>query len=476
MTLALVIGMWGLTRVSIDRDETATIDIGTRTVPQIFRMIQYADAVHATYYVIMHYWMGWFGTSPVAIRIPSLIGVVIAAGLVSVLGTHLVSRRAGLTAGILYAGAPMISSIAHDARSYGFISAVAVGTTYALVRALESDRRRAWIPYGLGAVLLVLLHLLAVLLLAAHAVTVAWYAVGQRNWRPAMRWLITVAVAAVPMLPIGYLALNQAGTAGWISRPTWADLRDVVVNFAGGLILVVPAVVLIALAYRRRPKAAGSEVAGIRTPSPWNVGLPWLLAPTVALLAMSIWHPLYVFRYVLYSLPALAVLIAAGLDRFRWWLHAPLVLALLAAAIPMQYDVRSPLIGANDLRGEAAYIQANKRAGDAIVYLVPTQRFMSHSYPSAYAGLRDVGLLKSQAEAANFSGYNVSDTTLVRRLRSVDRVWAVKYWAFPSARPANRVLEERRYAQFKEAGLHWVETVHFRGGAFLLFVRHTPAD
>ena len=282
MAVALVVGLRGLTRVSIDRDETATIDIGTRTVPQIFRMIQGADAVHATYYVIMHYWMGWFGTSPTAIRIPSLVGVVIAAGALTLLGWHLLSRRAGITAGILYACAPMISAIAHDARSYGLVSAVAVLTTYALVRAMESTSRVAWIGYGVGVVALVLLHLLTVLILVAHAVTIAWYARRERDWRVVRRWLATVVLAAVPLLPLGYLALKQAGTAGWITRPTWAVAGDAAVNFAGGLFLIGPLVVLIALAYRRRPKAAGSEVANARTPSVLNVGLPWLLIPPIA--------------------------------------------------------------------------------------------------------------------------------------------------------------------------------------------------
>jgi mannosyltransferase len=471
MAVTLAVGLRGLTRVSIDRDETATIDIGTRTVPQIFHMIQGADAVHATYYVIMHYWMGWFGTSPTAIRIPSLVGVVIAAGALTLLGWHLLSRRAGITAGLLYACAPMISAIAHDARSYGLVSAVAVLTTYALVRATESTRRVAWIGYGVGVVALVLLHLLTVLILVAQAVTIAWYARRERDWRVVRRWLATVVLAAVPLLPLGYLALKQAGTAGWITKPTWAMAGDAAVNFAGGLFLIGPLVVLVALAYRRRPKAAGSEVANARTPSVLNVGLPWLLIPPILLMVVSVWKPLYVFRYVLYSLPALALLVAAGLDRLRWWLHVPLVIVLIAATVPMQHQVRSTRIGANDLRGEAAYIDANKRHGDGIVYLVPSQRFMSHSYPSAYAGLQDLALRKTQADAANFSGLNVSDATLVRRLSGVDRVWAVKYWAFPSARPGNRIVEQRRYDQFKEAGLHWVQTVRFRGGAILLFAR-----
>ena len=43
------------------------------------------------------------------------------------------------------------------------------------------------------------------------------------------------------------------------------------------------------------------------------VCLPWLVLPPVLLLAVSFAHPLYVERYVLFCLPALALLTSAGL-------------------------------------------------------------------------------------------------------------------------------------------------------------------
>lgn len=464
MAITLVVSLYGLTSVGIDRDETATIDIGTRTPQEIWRMSHYGDAVHSFYYLLMHYWMGWFGTSPQAIRVPSVIGVVIASGVLTLFGSQLISRRAGITAGILYGCAPLISAIAHDARSYGLVSAVAIAATYALWKAVAERRRWLWLAYGLLIVLLIILHLLAALILVAHATTIGWYAIAHRSWSPVRRWLLTVALAAIPIAALGRLALDQAATAGWISKPTWRDVSGTIIDFAGGALLVAPVAVLVVLAYRRQP-------ASSRTPTVWNVALPWLLLPPTLLLAFSIWHPLYVSRYVLYSLAALMLLVAAGLDRFRWWLHLPIVALLLAATIPMHRAVLDPQTGANDLRGEAAFIKSVKEPGDAIVFLVPTQRYMEHSYPSSYAGLYDVAAAQTQAQATNFSGIDVNNQQLLDRLRSVNRVWAVKYWAFPKARPGNRVIEQERYALFKDAGLKWAGTQRFRGGAFLLFER-----
>lgn len=462
--VALGVGLWGLTAVGIDRDETATIDIGTRTVPEIFRTISRADAVHALYYLFMHFWMGWFGTSPATIRMPSLLGAVLAAGLLAVLGTRLVSRRAGITAGLLYACAPMISAYAHDARSYGIVSMLVICLTLAMVRAMTSPRRRTWIPYGALLLLVVTLHLFMLLIVAAHAVTIGWYALSRRDWRPARRWLGTVVLALIPLTLLLSCAIAQGATANWITAPTWPTVGTMLVDLSGGFALIGPMFILAVFAYRRR-------TTGNAVPSVFTIALPWLILPPTLLLTVSLWDPLYVFRYVLYCLPALMLLVATALDRLDWRLHVPVLVTLIAVAIPLQIAVRSPDIGANDLRGEAVYLQANKEPGDSIVYLIPTQRYMASSYPAAYAGLRDLAVDQTQAQAANFSGTDVSDRTLLQRLRTVDRVWAVKYWAFTWARPHNAVVEQDRYALFREAGLKWVSTTHFRGGAILLFVR-----
>ena len=42
------------------------------------------------------------------------------------------------------------------------------------------------------------------------------------------------------------------------------------------------------------------------------VALPWLLLPAVVLLAVSQIHPVFNGRYVAFSVPALALLLAAG--------------------------------------------------------------------------------------------------------------------------------------------------------------------
>ncbi|HEY2792454.1 MAG TPA: glycosyltransferase family 39 protein [Micromonosporaceae bacterium] len=456
--VAFGVGWWGMLAVGISRDETATIDISTRSVPDIWRMVQHADTVHAAYYLILHFWTGAFGISPMSLRLPSLIGTAIAAALVGVLGRMLVSPRAGFAAGLLFACSPEISAYAHNARSYGMDSALVVLLVILFVRAMRSNRPRAWAGYGLMLVLTVVMHLFTLLIVPAQGITMLLYARSQRSWRPLLYWLAAAVPAVAVLSPFLLRAISQGGTASWIPPLHWHDVGLFVVNLGGGKYVFV-AMLLIA--------AFGAFEARKVT----RIALPWLLLPPVLLFGYSIRDPLYVFRYLLYCLPALLLLVAAGMERLKTWLHLTLLAVLIAATIPLHISLRDPNIGANDFRAEATFIAANKQPGDAIMFLVPTQRQLASSDRPAYSGLHDIAEGKTPAEAANFSGADVSDTVLAQRLRSVDRVWAVVYWVARASRPAAHASENKRYKMLKAAGLRWVETVHFRGGAFQLYQR-----
>ena len=199
--------------------------------------------------------------------------------------------------------------------------------------------------------------------------------------------------------------------------------------------------------------------------------------PPLLLIGYSLHHPLYQYRYLLYCLPGLLLLVAATLDKLRWHLGIPVTVALLAAMIPAQLGVRNTRSDPNDSKGEAALIAAQKRPGDAILFLLPTQRRFINSYPSAYAGLHDVLMAQSQAVTGTFEGTNVDDATLVARLQHVDRVWAVRYWDWWFRRAANAKLAQHRDAELKAAGLRWVSSTHFSGrGEILLYARPERVD
>ena len=82
-----------LGRLSLWRDEAYTVDAIGRPLPRVFAMLAHADAVNGAYYVLMHTWAGAAGTSPTALRLPSLLAMAVAAMVTAATGGRL--ARAG---------------------------------------------------------------------------------------------------------------------------------------------------------------------------------------------------------------------------------------------------------------------------------------------------------------------------------------------------------------------------------------------
>jgi mannosyltransferase len=451
--VTLLVTGYQLGSVSLWRDEAYTIEAARRSIGQIFALLRHTDAVNGTYYLMLHPVLAVAGSSGAVARAPSVLAMTVTAGVTAALGRRLAVLAGlprpiltGAIAGLFLAAEPMVTRYAQEARSYALVAMMATIATYLLVRALADPRWRWWAGYGLALTAAGLFNLLALLLVVAHAVTLL--AVWARRATPAPagapavtvrpgRWLAAVTGAGLllsPLLIVGYLQRHQIS---WLGRPGLRAALDLAAAFAGSKLLVLP-VGLVALA----GVAAGlTRVAGpaVRVP-PAAVALPWLVAPPLILLAVSQVTPVYDGRYVVYCLPALALLAAAGLSWLARaaaatplavtpgaaWLPAVVIgVGLAALLVAPQQQIRSAGSRPDNLRKASALLAARERPGDAVFYLPPNMRVLGMGYPAPFQRLRDVALNLTPVAAANLIGTQVTPSVLRHRLAGVTRVWVV---------------------------------------------------
>src|SRR5580693_6489513 len=198
----------GVTVPSYWRDEAATLAAVRRRFGDMVAMLGNVDAVHGAYYMLIWVIARLFGTGELALRLPSVIAMTVAAFFVAALGRRLVSPQAGLAAGLLFAVVPDISLYGQDARSYAMVTATATIASYLLVRALGArhDRqRRWWAGYAISLAALGILNIFGLLLLAGHAVTMAVRMLrpaGDQSRRAlALRWACAAAAAVAVTSP-----------------------------------------------------------------------------------------------------------------------------------------------------------------------------------------------------------------------------------------------------------------------------------
>ena len=452
----LLLGGYQLGRASLWRDEGYTREVAQRSTGQILALLRHQDAVHGLYYLAVHAVVDMLGASATDLRLPSLIASVAAVGLTAALGRRLARAAAqpapaltGLLAGLVLAGLPVTTWYAQDARPYAAVTLFAVAATYLLVRGVTEGRGRWWwAGYGAVVLTLALLNLAALLLVAAHGISLLAM---RRPRRPGggaharaatRRWLAAAGAAAAALTPLMVFAVRQNGQLNWVSRPTLDLAGALVTDFAGVKDLVPLALALtlagVAADIGRRYRVICPPVA---------ITLPWLLLPPAALLTLSVAHPVYVERYVVFCTPAAALLMAAGLiwlgrlvamtpaGRGRPALAAvpvALVIAVMAAVlIAPQQRARTDAARKDNLRKVAAIVSQNEKRGDAVLYQPWGARVAGLAYPRPFARLASIGMLAAPVASATLTGVPAAPAELARRLRAagpaVRRIWLVRW-------------------------------------------------
>jgi mannosyltransferase len=444
----LVITLWGITGASYWRDEAATMSAAQRPLGNLLRTLGNIDAVHGAYYLLIWVMVKLGGTGELATRLPSAVAMAVAAVAVAALGGRLVSPRAGLAAGLVFAVLPPVSLYGQDARPYAITVALAAIASYLLVRAMEADvsgGRYTWFAgYAACVAALGIVDIFGLLLIVAHAVTVGLRCLrlsetgvsgvaaaptggpggGESARSLAVAWLAAAVAGTALASPLLAFAFVQRGTLSWLTAPSLGAVRglhDLIgpAYMADAVVLAVACgIVVSALLGRERLRATwpGSLPA---------LCLPWLIVPPVILLVGSLITPLYTFRYVLLCIPAIALLAGAGLASLGWVAGAAALVVIALLGLPQQRQVRGPDGHGDNVRQADRIVAEHMRPKDAVLEF-KAENF-AQAYPYGIRKLAPVALAKSPITSATLIGTFLPDPVVRERLTHVPRVWVVEY-------------------------------------------------
>jgi mannosyltransferase len=455
-----VLGLWGLARGSaMGNDEVVSRWAALLSLGQLVHLVRHVDAVHALYYLLLHGWVV-VGNSPTAIRVPSVIAMVVGAMLMVVVARRLTgSGWAGLFAGLIMVVTPSISYYAQTARSYALVFACVLGSTLALLNAMAAEKAgepkaiivRRWLIYGALVTLGGYLNEMSLLALAANAITVALARYGRRA---AVHWLRTAVVAALLVSPLIAVSVKESGALNWVSRPDLHQIWILYHDYFGAtmwapiLVAVCAAVAVVPPPGTWRRNHGGAQAPGESGPeAPWwrggislpSVALPLLFVPAALLMIESVVAPpLYVDRYVLYGEAGAALLAGAGLIRIGRWLagaaHQPkiawapgaviCVCALLLQLAP-QHNVRTAGSRLYNFGGPAFYLAQNAHQGDGVLFFGDFYRKAELGYPAQFRNTRDIAEAESPAVANPYKGIDKPFSEIRPIMLADQRIWVL---------------------------------------------------
>jgi mannosyltransferase len=446
--VAVGVMLIGITVPSYWRDEAATLAAVRRPFGDMIRMLGTVDAVHGAYYIVAWVVVRLFGTGEFALRLPSVFAMAVAALFVAAIGSRMVSPRAGLFAGLLFAVVPDVSLYGQDARSYAMVTAMATIASYVLIRALgawHGHQRRWWIIYAVSVALVGILNIFGLLLVAAHGVTVLLRMIrpeeGQSRRALLLRWLAAACAGLLVSSPLIVLGWMQRGQLSWLVAPGYAGLQSVT-KLIGPPIMsfTVLAVVIAGIAITMVRSPGRKWPAWISTLP--GVCLPWLILPAAILLIGSAVTPVYNFRYILFCVPAAVLLGGAGLAALgRVGGTAALVLVAIFS-LNSQVFFRTPGGHGDDIRQADQLIAATAKPGDVVLYTNPNAEPFSSAYPYGLSSLRNIELAQQATPSGTLAGTNVSAGVLHTRLAHASRLWIVQINA---SAPNRELLEGLHY-------------------------------
>ncbi|WP_149202333.1 glycosyltransferase family 39 protein [Actinotalea subterranea] len=450
--LVALVGSW---HVSLWSDEVATISAASRDLGALGQLLDHIDAVHGTYYALMHAWVAVFGASPFSVRLPSALAVGAAAAGVHLLAGRLAGRSTAVLVSVVLAVLPRVTWAGIEARPFAVSLALGVWLTVLLHGSLERPRLRRDLAYGALLALAVAVNLYLALLPLAHLATVL---VLRRGRTAALRLLGSSALGALLVSPILVVGLGQAGQLGSADRGLVALVRNVVVNQwflgetptattasggsleAGGAAWKVAAIALAALCWVlvAVAVAAAARRRGPATPTPlvaW--ALPWLVVPTVALVAASVLSPsAYNPRYLTFCAPGVALLVGAALRTLDRRLGYAVLAAVVVLAAPVYASQRTTTAKSGaDLALVAEHLDGRTSPGDGVYFasrdgddaeILRSSRTVSLGYPGPFQGLVDVTLLEDPATGGTLFGTSVPLADAGDRLADVDVLWVVR--------------------------------------------------
>ncbi len=449
MVAAVVLRFW--TRSDLWLDEALTVNIARLPLHELPSYLR-RDGAPPLYYVLLHFWMGWFGTSDVAVR--SLSGVigVVTVPLAWLAGKRLGGRKAGWAAMLLVATSPFATRYDTEARMYSLVVLLTVLGFLALDRALRQPRPGNLIAVAAVAGLLLYSHYWSLYLIGVTLLWLAWEAWrGRPDWRRGARAALVAGIVGcltfLPWLPTFMFQSKHTGTP-WATPANFAAMVNAVSSFAGGstsqgralalMFFALAGLGLFGLATDRRHIEVDIRTRPLGRP----LALVVLGTLGAAIAGGFLTNSAFDARYASVVFIPLILLVAIGLLTFRDRRVRSIIL-VLAVVAGLAGSVTNITTNRTQAGQVAAAIARTGQAGDIVAYcpdqlgpavdrLLPPGRYQQTTFPRgtgpAFVNWVDYGAATAAGDPLTFAQHLESEASASGK--QIFLVWAPGYQTF----------------------------------------------
>jgi len=467
-TVAALLRLHALGDRGLWLDEITSANISREGLRQLFQTLRVREINMAFYYVLLHFWMK-VGASEAFLRLMSVVFSVAAVPFLYAIGSRLFARNVGLIAAWLLAVNAFQVRYAQEVRAYALFTLLAAISTYLLVRNIQQPQNALFGCYGVILALMLYSHVLGLLIILAHGVSILFLPPRQIPWRNLARSCIWLIGLSLPLAV--FVHLIKADPLDWLPRLDTSIVFNFLILTAGnrGTLLLVLGTIAVAIFIFQTARAL---IRNGRSKENWGsiLVLSWFFVPLVAVLTISAFRPFFVPRFLLPCVPAFLLAASVGLTLIRprsvaWTLGGAISVLCLAGVVPC-YHLGGVL---DDWRAIDSHILGQTLPGDAISFYpkyasVPFEYYRTRQTPVPEWPVAITNYPSAAVDSSRAAGVpgGFANAQMTRRL------WVVIYW------PAGRSTEARENLRltlqtWQSKGWHLQQAREFADVSVLLF-------
>ncbi len=299
-----------LTSQSIWFDEAFSI---YHSQQDLAHVINLKDSSPPLYYLLLHFWIGFFGNSEFAVRLLSVLFGTALIAAIFLISSHIFNKKVGIVSAVLVAVLPSHIYFAQEARAYALLSLLSLLSMYFYLKMNNSHSKLSVFGYLISTVLLVYSHIFGLLIVLVQNLHMLWSNKSQLS--KLTKWFFLQFLIFIFYLPwlIQLPLIMSLKLYSWIPKPSLLQIVNVIYISLGAWLFSLFGI-LLALAL------LGLLVYSLvkRKVSPSLLFFIWILTPILVPFILSLFvTPFFTPKYVLFVSLPLLMLVSSFICKLR---------------------------------------------------------------------------------------------------------------------------------------------------------------
>ena len=419
------------------------------------------------FHIVLKSWMLFFGSSEIAVRIPSVIFGVATVYLIFLIGRKLYERKTALIAATLLATSPLHIYYSQEARMYSLATFFTALSVYFFISIIEKDRIAYWFGFIISTALMMYVDYLPYFMIPVYIIFLALFRKKVR--KTPIHSFIPAFILIIILVSPWFLFLPKqlnTGLSAAAASPGWAN---VVGSAQFKNLLLAPVKFTIGrisndnnLTYVLLFTPVGLYVLLLFTLSLFRISVTrfflwlWLFIPVVGAFVVAFFVPVFAYFRFIFVLPALYLIWASAINTINYHKLSRflLIIALIINLASSSIYFINPKFQRENWRAATAYIR-QESDNDSIVIFESANTFAPFDYYNR-SGIKAAGGLNSFSAKENDVKQNVQVLT-----QDVSHVFLFQYLSGITD-PQGLLFQELTRNNFKN-----IQTKNFEGVGFV---------